>query len=158
MTQTRKRTPAPKIMLRLDSRSSLADDLGVFGRTVGPRRGPQRRDTRQKEDYCLRRWLIAMAMMDRLSFPVLVEASTVGNESPDFLLTFGEGSALGVEVTEAGSANWQQWLTLNEGMRRLYSGNGYVDREPEDIVIRDVIEALERKLRKLDRGRHAGAC
>jgi uncharacterized protein DUF29 len=156
MTRAKATTPASQAMLHLKSLRTLTDDLAFFGRTVGPRRGPDARTKRQKENYCLRRWLIAMASQGRLSFPVIVENPGPGDRSPDFLLTLDD-QKLGVEVTEAGAATWQEWLSQAKPATpgntiQLFPKDGYVGDEPEQIVIHDVVEAVNRKSVKRAQG------
>lgn len=144
-----KRVAEPRLTLRLNSRTSFADDLSYFGRIVGPRRGPNARDHLQKESYCLRRWLLAMLGADRLDLPVTIEAPPSGTASPDFVLRWDDGRPdLGVEVSEAGHASWQQWLTETESDETaLMSGDGYVGDPPERQVVQDVVEVIAKKAR-----------
>lgn len=158
----RKRADEPRLNLRLSSRTALADDLAFLGRTVGPRRGPDARNHAQKEDYCLRRWLIAMAAADRLALPLTVEAPSANGRNPDFVLRWDRSSDnLGVEVTEAGDATWQQWLTTvtpisATGRLPNYRIAGYSGDEEIRIVIRDIEEAIRKKLEALVAGKYAG--
>ena len=59
--------------------ASFADELGCLGVWVGPRTGPNKGTHGQKEDYVLRRVLVALRCQGRLGFPFTVSAS----ESPD---------------------------------------------------------------------------
>ena len=67
-----------RVELRLESRVSFADDLAFFGRRVGPRTGPEKRTTADREDYSLRRLLVALFALDRLELPLSVRASGDG--------------------------------------------------------------------------------
>lgn len=139
--------PAETAILRLTSRETFSDDLAYFGRTVGPRRGKDKRNHRQKENYCLRRWLVAMYAADRLQFPI--EVAAVDRGAPDFLMNSGESRVLlGIEVTEAGSANWQSWLTKNEGSGTgaiMDNEDGYAGDAAEQTVAYDIAERLREK-------------
>ena len=153
MARSKPNAPVRQNVLQLKSLRTLTDDLAFFGRTVGPRRGSGARTKGQKEDYCLRRWLIAMALHQRIAFPVLVEACSENEHLPDFLLKLGNGEELGVEVTEAGAATWQQWLSQGDSTSsgntlRFFPTDGYVGDEPERLVIHDVLEAIRRKSAK----------
>ena len=102
-----------------------------------------------------------MAALDRLSFPVIVEAPGNGNLLPDFLLRLEHQKPLGIEVTEAGEATWQEWLTHGDSSNtektvRLYPRDGYVGDEPERIVVHDVLEAIRRKSVKHEKGAYQG--
>jgi hypothetical protein len=157
MARVKPTAPISQTVLRLNSLRTLTEDLAFFGRTVGSRRGPDARTKRQREDYCLRRCLIAMASQGRLSFPVIVEIPGDGDRLPDFLLRLGDQKTLGVEVTEAGAATWQQWLTHRESIAsgntiQLFPKDGYVGDESERIVIDDVLEAIRRESTKHAQG------
>ncbi len=99
-----------------------------------------------------------MAALDRLSYPVIVEVPENGNHLPDFILKLGQHETLGVEVTEAGEATWQKWLTHSESADtrktvQLYpSKGGYAGDEPGRIVVHDVLEAIRRKSAKHAQG------
>ncbi len=154
------RADAPRLSLRLQSRATLVDDLALFGRTVGPRRGLDKRTQAQREDYCIRRWLIALVAADRVALPATLEAPPAGSGYPDYVLRTGPNDVeLGVEVTEAGDAIWQTWLTRTESAEspRLWLDNedGYAGDQPERIVVRDLIEAVARKATKRRDGRYS---
>ena len=138
----------PRLSFRLRGLESLEEDLAFIGRNVGPRRGPAKRTQAEREDFCIRRWLIAAAVSEQLPLPVSVEAPPPGQGYPDYIVR-SEVGEFGVEVTEAGDATWQAWLSISEpGTEpRLLMDNseGYVGDEPERIVVRDVEEAIKRK-------------
>ena len=129
---------------------TLADDLGVLGSWVGPRTGPVKRTNGQKEDYVLRRLLVAWKETRRLSFPVQVLAENMQDGEPDFLLSWPDGQTLGVEVTEAGEEDYQAWLTKTE------SGSSDVELIPleasTDRTVSEIKRAIARKIAKLDKG------
>ena len=105
----------PRWDRELLSAESLADDLGVLGSWVGPRTGPFKRTRGQKEDYVLRRLLVAWKEIGCVRWPFQVRAQNDDMGVPDFLLSWPDGGALGVEVTEAGEEDYQRWLTWSEG-------------------------------------------
>jgi hypothetical protein len=149
-----------RVQLRLRSRTTLADDLGLFGRVVGPRRGPDARTHGSKEDYCLRRWLVAMTAVDRLRFPVTVTSGAPDRQEPDFIIHWARpDDALGLEVTEAGQASWQAWLSKTEGRPGpsflMDNEDGYGGDEPERLVVRDIQDAIRRKLTKRRQGAYS---
>jgi hypothetical protein len=86
--------------------------LGAFGTVVGPRTGPNRRTKSQKEEWCLRRYLLSAARHLSLHWPIRIEK----HESPDFLLTESGGRVTGIEVTEATYTSHQKWLTTTEAL------------------------------------------
>jgi hypothetical protein len=94
-----------------------------------------------------------MLASDRLRLPVTVERP---ESAPDYLLQWEDGSGIGVEVTEAGDASWQQWLTKtgdDRGPRLVHDRtDGFEGDEPERIVVRDLEEAIRRKAEKARNG------
>ncbi len=101
----------------LQSADSLAEDLGVIGCWVGPRKGPDKRSHGQKEDYVLRRLLVAWKLAGKISFPVTIHADHARPGHPDFVMIWPDGTEHGVEITEAGEATYQEWLTRSEDSR-----------------------------------------
>lgn len=156
----------PRLELFLASSKSFADDIYMFGRTVGPRKGERPRSHEEKEDYCLRRWLVAMEALRQLRLPLKVLGYEPRNDLylPDFVLLWPEmDESLGVEVTEAGGVSFQRWLTSVDGARGavhwmlrpgepLEKSKGYVGDQSGRIVIRDVREAIIRKSEKAQKG------
>lgn len=99
--------------------ATFADDLGSMGAWVGPRTGPDKRNQGQKEDYVLRRLVVAWKHMQRLPFPVEIRAERDAKNEPDFHFNWPNETTLGVEVTEAGDENYQAWLTRTSGPKGL---------------------------------------
>jgi len=156
-----------RVELRLQGRDSLADDLAFFGRSVGPRTGPKRRTAAQREDYSLRRLLVALVALKRLELPVSVQAHEAAfgrdNRLPDFTFSWRGNERLGVEVTEAGSASWQQWLSKADKRSGAVffpgeggQNDGYEGDIAEQYVVHDVEQAIRRKAAKASQGRYAG--
>lgn len=106
--------------------ATFADDLGELGVFVGPRRGALRRTQDQKEDYVLRRVLVAQNRAGLLRCPFKVHAFDQKLEAPDFLIQ-GEGGRRGLEVTEA-------------------STQGHISHQ--------IRKAIERKAQKFNKGAH----
>ena len=132
-------------------RSTFSDDLGSLGVWVGSRTGAGRRTHGQKEDYVLRRLLIAWKRCGRLVFPFTVYAS----ERPDFIFE-SDGARLGLEVTEAGSEEHQRWMTDFEatGGDRLLPGDGWTLHG----IVEQIRVAIERKVEKFDDGSYGACC
>ena len=95
------------------SPSSFSDDLGALGTWVGPRTGNARRTQGDKEDYVLRRVLVALNRQQKLCFPFTVCASDRIPGQPDFTIRSADGT-WGLEVTEAGSESHQERMTRLE--------------------------------------------
>jgi hypothetical protein len=153
--------------LSFSSPQTFADDLGSVGCWVGPRTGPMKRTRGQKEDYILRRVLVALHKEGRLEFPfdVLAEPEPGRDGEPDFLLRESSGRIVGMEVTEAGKEDYQAWLTRTEDLREsgdavLEHGDRYVPRIETDAVAAEIHDAIERKTRLYDSGKYQspGAC
>ena len=136
--------------------ATFSHDLGSVGAWVGPRAGPARRTQDQKEDYVLRRLLIAWRRCGRLRFPFMVHASAQAPRQPDFLLEDAEGG-WGLEVTEAGSKPHQQRMTAmarEPGEPYLVSDDGW---SPASIVSQ-LRTAIESKVCKFDGGWYGPRC
>lgn len=148
----------PRLELRLRA-ESFSDDLGAFGRSVRSRVGPDKRTKAEKEDWCLRRLLIALHYVEPEKLPIEVMAFEP-NEArpvPDYVLKFSDREIIGVEVTEATHPDFQRWLTHTERsgeMVSLFPGDGYAGDEPERIVVRDLSRALKQKIERYERQRY----
>ncbi len=114
--------------------ATFSDDLGSLGIWVGPRTGAAGRTHGQKEDYVLRRLLIAWKHVGSLRLPLTVHASD--RAAPDFLLSDADGCR-GLEVTEAGAHVYQRRTTETPGELR---------------------DAIRRKVEKFDQGAYAEPC
>lgn len=139
--------------LNIRSLASFSDDLGLLGAKVGPRTGPTKRTQDQMDEYCIRRFLIALKHAGRLICPAMLTRPEHG-QGPDFIL-FQEGQeSLGIEVTEATSQEWQKALTEDAH----YVGEDVaVDDVPYDPdgFVAEIEAALSRKLSKAARYREA---
>ncbi|MGQ0664236.1 MAG: hypothetical protein ACT4P2_11770, partial [Pseudomonadota bacterium] len=147
----------PRWARTLRGADTLADDLAYLGEWVGPRAGAHKRSHRQKEDYVLRRLLVAWKLARALEFPVDVRAATDSNGGPDFVLAWPDGGARGVEITEAGEEDYQAWLTRTEPDRDagklVDSASGLVEG-PTAKTAREIIDAIERKVKMFDAGKY----
>jgi hypothetical protein len=135
--------------LTAQSHDELRRAFQVLGVQVGPRRGPNRRTKDEKEWYCLRRYLLALAANGLLHYPVQVHKS----EAPDFIVCDSMRGIFGIEVTEATEPDWQREL----GRTDIADGGdsaaaipideaGFAGDAPESDWSTAVIDAIERKL------------
>lgn len=132
--------------------ATFSDDLGDLGGFVGPGTGPLRRTHDQKEDYVLRRVLVAQKRAGLLRFPFQVHASNQTPGAPDFVIE-GVGGSRGLEVTEATNQRYQQWMKQLEAApgaetAHLVPGDGWTPRH----ISRQIREAIKRKVQKFDNG------
>jgi hypothetical protein len=137
----------------LATKEALADALGSIGASVGPRKGPNRRSKGDKEDYVLRRLLVAWKLQDQLSFPVEIRAHRDRKGEPDFVLQSAD-RCLGVEITEAGEEQYQRWLTETENTK---DAGGAVDLPFEASTCRTIAElvrAIASKVEKFEGGHY----
>lgn len=141
---------------------TFSDDLGAIGTWVAPRSGPHRRTAGQREDYVLRRLLVAWKQEQELQFPFSVSARVDDEGLADFLVILSDGSSFGIEVTEAGDERYQRWLTwtarqgdVAELLPDEYGGGGWTDR-----AVKDYAKAIRDKVQKYDHGsyREADRC
>ncbi len=135
----------PRWDREIRSADTLADDLGVLGSWVGPRTGPLKRTKGQKEDYVLRRLLVAWKNVGGLRWPVHLRARMDDEGIPDFLFTWPDGETLGVEITEAGEEDYQRWLTEEEAAVIPFDAS--TSRGVEEIK-----QAIQRKTETYDAG------
>ena len=142
----------PRWARTLRDRDTLDDDLGAIGTWVGPRTGPFGRRTQgQKEDYVLRRLLVAWKQRGELEFPADVRAETDRPGEPDFVLAWPDRT-LGVEVTEAGDEHYQAWMTRTD--QDLLSHVPFDPSTPG--TANEIKDAIARKVRKFDGGNYRG--
>ena len=142
--------------VRIESRETFSEDLGSFGLTVPPRVGEVARKSRHKEDFCLRRLLIAWKEAGMLSFPLSVERrkNPSGRENwPDFAVRQGQtGATIGIEVVEATDREYQAKLTAQAEEARDAIASVQVDARLPVIPVR----ALRNKNRKALDGNYSG--
>ena len=145
-TKSAERT-VPRLELRVSSAASFSDDIAGFGRAVPPR-GPNRK-VFHREDYSLRRLLVALQALGRIRFPFVAIASASRNEVPDFQLKSAD-EEFGVEVTEAGKTDWQHWLSRpsKEQVELYPAKDGYAGDGPERLVVRDLVRAIKKKVER----------
>jgi hypothetical protein len=105
-----------------------------------------------KEDYVIRRLLAAWKKEGRIPFPVELRAETERANEPDFVLTWSNGQILGVEITEAGSEDYQKWLTQTEDSTDP-AADGLNPFGPSiDRAAAEIAESISRKIKKYDVG------
>ena len=139
----------PRWTRKFSSASSFSDDLGSLGAWVGPRIGPAPGTHGQKEDYVLRRLLVARRRQKKLNFPFTVRASDQTPGTPDFVVA-DASSSWGLEVTQAGSERYQEQLTQCE--IRSASTPTCNDLMPLDCGHEEIRRAIEKKIEKYNEG------
>jgi Domain of unknown function DUF29 len=139
----------------IHSAESLADDLGVLGSWVGPRTGLFKRTKGQKEDYVLRRLLVAWKQLAAVKWPFQVRAQDDDKGVPDFLLSWPDGTIRGIEVTEAGDEDYQRWLTECEAQAKDETPNVLLEVSTQRTVD-EIKKAIRSKVEKFDRGSYEG--
>ncbi len=162
---------AYRAVVDLTGTERLDEELGEFGRDVGPRfdrltgLSRMRARGREGEDWCLRRLLIALIASDRLRLPatLCVSDPAAGRKLPDALLDTGDGDRVGIEVTEATSRTYQRDLSAadrdaTEQGKEVYvldPGDGRTGDEPERQAVAEIQQAYARKAGKLRAGDYA---
>jgi hypothetical protein len=151
--------------LSFASAGDLTRQLGEIDTSV-PHRTEGRRP-HHKERHCIVPYLTALARSSLLKFPLRVKKW----ESPDFLLHLPDGTVTGIEITEAGTERVQAAMTrleksppgsfLEGSEIRLpgeeLRGRGYFGNEPEQELIRLILEALAKKTGTLNRDHYEPA-
>ena len=132
-----------------------------------PRR-TERRRSHHRERYCVTRYLMALSNSSLLDFPLRV----VKGESPDCFLYRPDSTAIGLEITEAGTERHQRAATelercppgtLLEGegdLRRPgepLQGRPYIGDEPERELAALVLNAVMSKTNTLNQPHFAEA-
>lgn len=144
------------------SQGDLRRSFQVLGMQVGPRHGRNRRTKDEKEWYCLRRYLLALAANGLLHYPVKIYKS----ESPDFVVCDSVRGIFGVEVTTATEQDWERELGRSDAASGSNAAafvaidkDGFAGEAPERDWSTSVIDAVERKLPKFTNGRlKVGIC
>lgn len=132
--------------------TTFSCDLGSLGTWVGPRTGAANRNQGQREDYVLRRLLVAWRRNGALNYPFTLCASNQAPRQPDFVLTDPKNGRLGIEITEAGSEEWQAQLTQQEKERNDGPASHLMPPGRKQESIRDIRSAIQKKVRKADGG------
>jgi len=137
----------------LHAPETLDDDLGTIGMWLGPRKGPFKRAQGEKEDYALRRLLVAWKQAGALRFPVELSAPT---DAPDFVVSWNDTHALGIVVVETGAEDYPAWLTNSQSapteLHLLEDFLPTVEGDPVRDDIRNKIADLDRKALRLSEG------
>ena len=154
MAVPRRKDPDRRWVKTFESPNSLDDDLGGIGAWVGPRRGINKRNQGQMEDYVLRRLLVAWKYGGNVTFPFEIAATSDHAKEPDFLVQFRPGISLGIEVTEAGDADYQAWLSSTEASVGQVKEADIVPFPIFDDAerARQIVEAISRKVERYEKG------
>ena len=126
---------------RADFEAKIRDvDHEVPGRTQG-------RTSVHRERYCILIWLRTIVRCSKIQFPFAISKC----ESPDFIIEHPAGS-MGLEHTDAGSQEYQRWLTEIEKPpvpQLLPNEDGYVELLPnEDGYVGDQERAWADDIKK----------
>lgn len=134
------------------SAETFTDDLGSIGAWVGPRTGPDKRTHGEKEDYVLRRLLVAWKETGKLEFPLDISATTDEKHEPDFKLLRPNGDSIGVEIAEAGNEDYLAWLASTEADREAGRFVGVSPVGPSvEKAVDEISESIARKAKKYDK-------
>lgn len=129
---------------KFHSAASFSEDLGGLGAYVAPHGGSSSLLQGPKEDYVLRRVLVALHRENRLNHPLTIWAQD--QCAPDFVIQDSRGD-WGLEVTEAGSEAIQGRRTEVAQLHGLAS-EGH--STPLGQRVAAAANALERKTRRLN--------
>lgn len=147
--------------LRIESKATFADTIAWFGVYVGPRSKMSKHVKQQEEEWCARRWLVAMVSDDRFRLPFTVELNdelaTQNQRLPDLVVRWDDDEVLGVEITQAGSGSYQSYLTRSAKSSEapeVFAQGGRLDRF-RDTIVGDIERAIEEKSRKALEGGYA---
>jgi len=175
MTSTVDRDPDTRPLLVLNSRETFSEDLGGFGEVV-PERGTTKEEPRAREVYAMRRFLVAMKRLDRLSFPVSIRRGhdSETHREPDFIVTTAGGGEFGVEATMATDPAHEASLSKNAEEARAFQraieageedldgflkpgipGIGPLTPAAEDRTWECITDAIRRKGKAAASGRYA---
>ncbi|NBC32422.1 MAG: DUF29 family protein [Alphaproteobacteria bacterium] len=144
----------PPVRLWIETRDSFADELADFGEAVTASRRGHDRSPAEKEAYCLRAYLVAARLAGTLVFPVIVHASEQRDQQagwPDFVLETGN-TLRGVEISEAGSPDFQKWVTKAHDEPRAVpfpDDRGHQGDRPERMALDDIVKGVEKKQQEL---------
>lgn len=151
----------PRWVCRLRGPDRLDEDLGTIGDVVGPRTGPSKRTHGDKEDYTLRRLLVALRDTGKLRFPISITAERERDGEPDFVLSFETGETLGIEVSEVGDERDQAFQTKIEkaarpGQAIPLSEDGIVDDVETEHVADQIVHVVDKKAEQYRKGKYLG--
>jgi hypothetical protein len=142
------------------------EEIDQFWRSVRNVPARRRRSKRDEERFYLGLYLLALATHEIVTYPVIVEE----DESPDFILSFAGCESIGVEATKATTQQTQISLTEIEDeyqraraasngepepVGRLVSFEGLAGDSVEKNWVKQIRDAIERKLKKLPKFRRA---
>jgi hypothetical protein len=153
--------------ITLSSKDTAWTDLAGFGMKVGDRIGDAPRTHDEREDFCARHFLLALAASGELPYPTRISMlkQDQGGTWPDCLVWWNEGSdPIGLEITQATSREWQEELTRDERELALSDSNsadqvvfvpasedGWAGNAPERDVAALIADAVSAKAEGLNR-------
>jgi hypothetical protein len=142
--------PTARLWFRVSDPVELNAAVQGFGETVLLR--TQGRTAAQREDWCMRRLMLAMAGHGDLAFPLELRAPAhTGRVGwPDFVLFQGiERHPLGVEVTECTTREISEVAELSEASDELDEWEAYGDSVERELapIFRNSIEKKVNKAR-----------
>jgi hypothetical protein len=109
--------PIIRKTITLSSKDTAWIDLLGFGMKVGDRIGDASRTHDEREDFCARHFLLALAASGELPYPTRISMlkQDQGGAWPDCLVWWSDSSdPIGLEITQATSREWQEELTNDE--------------------------------------------
>jgi len=128
----------------LDHRS-LVTTLRSVGKRVGGRSKRGRNRKRETELWIIRRYVLTLLSHGRWNPVCTIHKS----ERPDFFIETNS-SKIGVEVTEASSAEYQRQLAVLEREKSVvHLDDGWMGDEPERLWCAEVVEAVRKKVRMI---------
>ena len=140
---------AEDVVVSANTTAALARELGEVGRSCPPRGQRQNRD---REIYCLRRYLLTLSSADLLTFPIVVRKS----ETPDFIFECKGTVLFGLEHTDATDPADQQEMDAASKLERPWmqgefggqGGDGFVGDKPEYLWLSYIVNAIQVKKQK----------
>lgn len=99
----------PGSSLRFETRDDLLVKLDYLDKRVPARN--QGRTTDHREHFCILRYLRRLAGEDLLSLPVTLRKPPKGQDPPDFVLEFDDGSRERFELTDGSTEKYQKRLS-----------------------------------------------
>jgi hypothetical protein len=158
--------PAIRSTIALTSRATAWRDFDGFGTKVGDRIGTTPRTSDQREDFCVRHFILGLAVDSGLPYPRRVSMLRQDHEAawPDCLVWWHEvDEPVGLEIVQATSQEWQQTLRrerdaaagdLVDEEQVVFVGDsedGWVGENPEREVAGLIADAISAKADGLNR-------
>lgn len=133
--------------VRVGDRADLRSAFQLIDCTVPPRGPRHARQHDAREWFCLRRYLLPLAEHGTLAYPFVIRKG----QSPDFMFHWPDGSASGLEVTEATTEALQRALSLPDTGATELPGDRWGGDALEAAIRDAALAAIERKLAKMRR-------